>query len=187
VKEFTTAAGRRVYDGGGVMPDVVLPADYVSAFAVLLYGRGYIYDFVDAYMKKYPEKADPRSFRLPDEVYSEFVDFIEGKQVEYESETSKALKVLKSKAERELYSDKIGAELAALEERLKEDSRRDLQLYREQLSKIIESEIVQRQHYGRGVILHDIAGSDEIARAVELLRDRPRYDAIITSQDTQRK
>ena len=64
ITEFRTAAGRRVYDGGGVMPDVRVPAEYVSRFAYVVYGKGYIHDFVDGFMPAQPRPGDsPREFR----------------------------------------------------------------------------------------------------------------------------
>ena len=37
ISEFTTRAGRKVYDGGGVMPDIATDPEYISRFALTLY------------------------------------------------------------------------------------------------------------------------------------------------------
>lgn len=34
------------------MPDVRVPAEYVSRFAYVVYGKGYIHDFVDGFMRR---------------------------------------------------------------------------------------------------------------------------------------
>lgn len=187
VKEFSTANGRKVYDGGGVMPDIKVPAEYISRFPILVYSKGYIEDFVDDYLKRNPEPVDPAAFKLSDETYGEFVEFMQDKDMDYESETSAALKTLKQKAERELYYDKIKDAVSDMEKSLLEDKTGDLQLYKEQLSSLIEDDIVLRQHYRRGVIRHTLQEDKEVAAAVELLNDTQKYNVIITSQDTERK
>ena len=41
IKEYKTVAGRKVYDGGGIMPDVRLDPNYTSIFTMSLYAKGY--------------------------------------------------------------------------------------------------------------------------------------------------
>ena len=187
VKEFKTANGRKVYDGGGVMPDVKVPAEYISRFAVLAYSKGYVEDFVDEYLRRNPEPVDPETFKLSDDDYADFVEFMKDKDMDYESETSLALKTLKQKAERELYYDKLKNAIDEIEANLLENTEGDLQLYRDQLTSLIEEDIIMRQHYRRGVIRHTLVDDKEVAAAIDLLNDPARYAEIITSQDTDRK
>lgn len=187
VKEFTTAGGRKVYDGGGVMPDVKVPADYLSAFTVLAYAKGYIEEFVDAYLRANPDKVDPETFSLGDEGYEEFVKFMRDKDMEYESETLETLNTLKEKAEQELYYDKIKDAVAQIEAELKDDKESDLKLYKSQLTNLIEDNVILRQHYKKGLIRRDIARDKEVKEAVRLLSDPAEYRRIVTSQDTERK
>ena len=42
INEFYTKGGRKVFDGGGVMPDVILAPEYVSRFAYIVYNENYI-------------------------------------------------------------------------------------------------------------------------------------------------
>ena len=37
--------GRKVYDGGGIMPDERIDPEYISRFAMTLYAMGYVDDF----------------------------------------------------------------------------------------------------------------------------------------------
>lgn len=187
IKEFTTRNGRKVYDGGGVMPDVKLPADYASRFAMIVYGRGYIDDFVDEYMKRNSKPVDMISFKLTDKDYNDFVAFMQDKDIEYESESKQALKKLRDNATREKYIDNISAQLDKIEQGLKDDKQSNLQLYRKELSDIIEDAIILRSHYSQGVAQHRIQRDNDIKAAIELLNDKSRYQKIITTQDTERK
>jgi carboxyl-terminal processing protease len=76
ISEFTTRGGRRVYDGGGIVPDVKIDPEYVSRFAVALYTQGYVEDWADEYMRKHHnESIDVDSFSITDEDYAEFCRF----------------------------------------------------------------------------------------------------------------
>lgn len=187
VKEFATAGGRKVYDGGGVMPDVRMSADYLSTFTVLTYANGYIEEFVDTYLRANPDVVDAQTFSLSDEAYEEFVRFMKDKDMEYKSETLKTLNTLKEKSEQELYYDKIKDAVAQIETELKDDKERDLKLYKPQLTDLIEDDIILRQHYRKGLIRRDISDDKEVKEAIRILSDPTEYNRIVTSQDTERK
>lgn len=187
ITEFATRNGRKVYDGGGVMPDVKLPPEYISLFTAITYGRGYIDDFGDEYTRLNPEPVDPETFAVDDRIYNRFVQFMEDKDVEYQSQTKKALADLKDKAQRELYYDQIKDQLAAIESSLRDDKQSSLELYRKQLSELIEDDLIRRHHYARGVTQSKLKDDKELAEAIRLLQDPQRYRQIVTSQDTERK
>lgn len=188
ITEFETAGGRKVYDGGGVMPDVRLPADYVSRFAYIVYGRGYIYEFVDRYMRENAGKEIlPGTFAITDADYEEFAAFMEGRDVEWESETKRALAVLKGSAESERYMEAIAPYVEAIEANLADHVGSGLRLYRQELTELIENEIILRTSYNTGVIRHNLGKDKDIQAAADLLADGARYREILASRDTERK
>lgn len=187
ITEYATSNGRKVYDGGGIMPDVKVAPEYVSLFTVIAYQRGYIDDFGDEYTRRNPQPIDIETFTVNDRIYNEFCKFMEDKDVEYQSQTIRALADLKDKAQRELYYNDIKDELAAIESRLKDDKKSSLELYREQLSELIKDDLIRRHYYARGVTQAKLKEDRELAEAIALLQQRERYDRIISSQDTERK
>ncbi len=58
ISEFSTRAGRKVYDGGGVMPDIATDPEYISRFALTLYALGFVEDFGDDYTRRQSGSAD---------------------------------------------------------------------------------------------------------------------------------
>ncbi len=187
INQFTTLAGRKVYDGGGIMPDIVTPADYISRFTMMAYGLGYLDDFADEYARRYREPVDVDNFRLSDADYELFMEFMEDKPMEYSSETAAALRLLKERAEKELYYERIGGEIERIADLMQDDKRGNMLLYRDQIREIIESNIVLRQYYQQGAVRHSLSSDEEVARAVEVLSDPVRYRHIVTEQDTRRR
>lgn len=188
IREFRTANGRRVYDGGGVMPDLKTDtAGYLSGFSVALYAKGYIEDFANEYYKRHRTPVEIGTFRLTDADYADFTAFMADKEIGFESETQQALAQMREKAEREKYLDRISDDLDAISDKIRENRTDDLARFREEISRLIEDEIVLRYHYSQGVIQHKIGQDKELRQAVALLSDRARYREILSSQDTSRK
>lgn len=187
IREFTTLAGRKVYDGGGIMPDVRIEPEYVNRFAMTLYLLGFIDDFGDHYVRRHPDRTiDVRNFTLSDEEYEEFVRFMADKEVPYESETRRALEALQKAAQNERH-DSIRSRAEVLAQTLQDDTQTNLRTYRDEITDLIENDLVLRQHYAAGVVEHNLPQDTEVTRAIELLRDPTEYRRILTEQDTARK
>lgn len=187
ISEFATRAGRKVYDGGGIMPDIRTEPEYISRFAATLYALGFIEDFGDEYTRRQPEApANLKDFSITEADYADFAAFMQDKQVPYESDTRRALKTLREAAENDRFGE-VTEQIERMEADLKDDTQTNLETYRKQIVASINRDIVQRHGYMAGVIAHSLADDKEVARAVEALRDTAEYRRITTEQDTERK
>ena len=187
IREYRTAAGRRIYDGGGIMPDLRTEPEYVSRFAATLYALGFIEDFGDEYIRRHGYRPlDPGTFRITDADFADFVAFMEDKEVPYESETRRALQLIREAAQNDRFKE-IEQQLETLEKGLHDDTRTNLETYREQIAESITGDIVQRHAYTAGVLRNALPSDREVQRAVELLRDTTEYRRILAEQDTERK
>ena len=187
ISEFTTRAGRKVYDGGGIMPDIRTEPEYISRFAATLYAMGFIEDFGDEYTRRNPAQTiDVRTFSISDDDYADFAEFMKDKKVPYESDTRRALKALKKAADEDLFDD-LKARFEKVEAELKDDTQTNLETYREQVIEAINNDIVMRHAYQAGVIEHSLPGDAEVARAVGVLENPEEYARITSEQDTPRK
>lgn len=74
---FRTEAGRTVFGGGGITPDVVVKGEPLSRFAAMLYARGTFFEFAVDYRAKHSEI--PRDFQVTDAVRDEFFKFVDGR------------------------------------------------------------------------------------------------------------
>lgn len=187
VSEFATRAGRKVYDGGGIMPDIRTEREWVSRFAATLYALGFIEDFGDEYMQRHrDEQIDIRTFALSDEEYEAFKRFMQDKEVPYESDTRRALKLLEEAAEKDRFAE-LKDRFAQMEAALEDDTASNLETYRREVVEAIENDIVLRHAYAAGLIARSLVDDREAARAVEVLRDSAEYARITREQDTPRK
>lgn len=187
ITEYTTRAGRKVYDGGGVMPDITTEPQYISRFAMTLYALGFIEDFGDEYMRRNPRQTiDVKSFSITDSDYADFAEFMKDKKVPYESDTRRALKALKKAAEDDRFAE-LRDKFEKVEAELKDDTQTNLETYRKQVVEAINNDIVMRHGYQAGVIEHSLPGDREVTEAIGILDNPAEYARITREQDTKRK
>ncbi len=187
ISEFSTRAGRKVYDGGGIMPDIRTEPEYISRFAMTLYAMGFIEDFGDEYTRRNPgQDIDIRTFSISDQDYADFAEFMKDKKVPYESDTRRALKALKKAADEDLFAD-LKEKFEKVEAELKDDTQTNLETYREQVIGTINNDIVMRHGYQAGVIEHSLPEDTEVLRAIDILNNPQEYNRITSEQDTARK
>ncbi len=187
IKEFKTTRGRKVYDGGGIMPDKKVEPKYISSFAVTLYLMGVIEDFGDDYIRRNGSKPiDVKSFSITDEDYADFVKLAMEKDIPYKSESRAALEKLRKSLAKERNTS-LDEALATIDKGLNDDKRSNLETVRKEIEEQINQNIVLRYAYASGVIANSLAGDEEVQEAVKLLADKTEYERITTKQDTQRK
>ncbi|MBO5018063.1 MAG: S41 family peptidase [Alistipes sp.] len=186
ITEFRTAGGRKVYDGGGIVPDVKVDVEYVSRFALTLYSMGYMEDWADEYMRRHhDEEIDIRTFSLTDEDYADFCRFIEERDVPYESETRRALTELEKAVKNDRYNASLDKAVEALKKLVKDDKMSNMQNYREQIMEALTAAIVLRHAYSEGVVEYTMVHDDLIDQAVELLLNSEEYNRILREQDLE--
>ncbi len=78
LEKFYTDAGRVVYGGGGIRPDIEIEQDFLGDFEVAVERDGALFSFAIDYASKHPElKAD---LQVTDEVFREFATFLKGRE-----------------------------------------------------------------------------------------------------------
>ena len=184
ISEFHTRGGRKVYDGGGIVPDVKIEPEYVSRFALTLYAMGYMEDWADEYMRKHHDEViDVRTFCLTDEDYADFCRFVEERDVPYESETRRALTTLEKAAENDRYDESLKEAIATLKGLIKDDKMSNMQTYREEIEEAITADVILRFAYSEGVMENSAANDAMVEQAVELLLNSAEYARILREQD----
>ncbi len=138
-----------------------------------------IFDFVTGWLQENQEIASPEIFRLTDTDYAKFREFVKKKDFKYDQLSERSLEQLRSMMQFEGYMDVASAEYKALEAKLQPDLDRDLELFGEQIRKMIESEIVQRRYYKKGVLIHQLSDDKVFDKALELLRTPDSYHSLI--------
>ncbi len=182
ITAFKTRNGRKVYDGGGVNPDVHIKAKSISKIAQSLENKGYIFDYATLYRRTHASLVPAQEFRLSQAEYQAFVQWLSDKTYDYTTDTEKELEELKKIAKDEQYLSRIEKELETLKGELAHNKQEDLEAFKGEVSKLLEDEIVTRYYYQKGRIQHSLSVDQEIAKALEILKDKDKQQAILTGK-----
>ena len=175
ISEFSTRAGRKVFDGGGVVPDIKVEQEELSRLAIELVTRFTIFDFATQFAAKTPTIPQPEEFVITGDIYNDFAAFVKSNNFQYDSETEKAFEQLVQTAKEEKYFDVAGEKFSLLEASLKPDLDKDLQLFRKEISDLLKDEIVGRYYYQKGAIRATIKADPDILKAREVLNNQGEY------------
>lgn len=180
ISEFTTKKGRKVYDGGGVVPDVKIEPDQLSNLSIALITRYLIFDFATQFSNKNESIASPEEFKITDDIYSQFTAFVKENKFEYESESKEILEELVKSAKEEKYFGLAETEFEALKTKLEPNLDKDINQFSEEIKELLEDEIVSRYYYQKGAIRAAINDDKGILKAIETINSSTAYAAYFT-------
>jgi carboxyl-terminal processing protease len=181
ISKFKTKGGRLVYDGGGINPDVIDSMDVYNQLSMYLYAKNLIFDFATDYTVRHKEKPAMNSYKIGDEEYGRFKEFVKNKGFEYETQSESELKKLISTAKAEKYYDLAAEEFAVLEKKLAHDDDRDLNNFRKEIEEVINEEVISRYYYQKGRISLSVETDTQVLKAVELLDEKGEIEKILVS------
>ena len=176
---FKTTAGRTVYDGGGVAPDVEVNDREIADITRLLLQKSYLFDYATRYRAEHPTIAPAREFKLADADYQKFVAFLQGKNISYSTDTEKSLTDLTKKVKDEKHYDDVKLELEALRKKVTVNKANDLQRFKPEIKELLEQEIVSRYYFEKGRTEAGFDDDPNILAAVAVLNDPNRYAALL--------
>jgi carboxyl-terminal processing protease len=175
--KFKTRNGRTVLDGGGVKPDVELPADTASGVVKALLDQYVVFDYCTEYLIKNPKMDSIELFRFMD--WAGFEQFVAKRNFSYESATEKEVKILKEKAASEGYSKELTGTLSELENRIKADKKTEMQRRKDDIIREIEVELAGRLYFDKGRVRMRLNRDEGVTAAVKLLNEPGKYKSIL--------
>lgn len=182
IKEFKTKNGRKVYDGGGVNPDITITPEEFSPISRALAGKRLLFDFATDFRLKNPTIAPAAEFKVTDAIFNDFKKFIANKEYDYTTDSEKALKELMESAEKENYFNAIETEYKQLKQKMMHDKNADLEKSKEEISRLLADEIVSRYYYQKGRIENGLSSDPEVKKALEVLNNKSLYNDVITGK-----
>lgn len=176
---FKTLNGRTVYDRGGIDPDVVVEPEEFSNIAYALAEKYLAFDYASYFYKTHPTILPAGQFVVTDEIYNDFLTFLQGKEYDYKTQSEEALETLKSNAEKENYFDAIKPEYEALKVKMMHDKQADLTKYKGQIKQLLRAYIIPRYYYQKGRIESSLIDDPCVKKAVEVLGTSSTYKGLL--------
>lgn len=185
--EFTTAAGRKVRDGGGITPDVTIKADTMSNLHYYLFIGHHIADFATEYASRHDTIASVADFYLTDADYDDFKAFLARRDFKYDKMSSKQLSQLRELMTFEGYMDDNSRQLLdSLSQSLSHNVNKDLDTFRKGIEQSLTQEIVTRYYYQRGAIAVGLRDEPVSQEAIAILTSPERYRNILSPEEKRK-
>ncbi len=179
---FKTTHGRVVYDGGGIDPDIKTEAKEAHLLTQILFEKGFLFDFAAQYAHNHPQPVDSRTFNLTNEDYQQFISWMKDKNYAYKSYLEFELQQFTEEAKKEKYYGDLKNQLDLIQNRIAENKRNELMLYRDEIKMLLEEEIVSHYHLEKGSIEASFKYDNDIKTASGLLHDAAQYKKLLNLQ-----
>lgn len=113
---FRTKGGRKVLDGGGVTPDILIVPDSGDAPVKALLDNYVVFNYVTKYIQTHPTIAKAEDFKFTD--FEDFMKFVESNNYPFETNSEKELKELEADAKSDEFLKILQPDLTALKNKI---------------------------------------------------------------------
>ncbi len=175
---FKTKKGRIVYDGGGILPDVVLENTKTSKIAEALQKNEGIFKYATYYYYKNPTLGD-KIPTIGDAEIEDFKTFLKNEKIALDTETELALKNTFEKAKDENVDSAIRAEYQQLLLALQKSEETLIDKNKKEIKNLILDELIKRYQYKEGLYQYYIKNNFEIKKSIDVLNDISQYNSIL--------
>ena len=179
ISAFNTKNGRVVYDGGGITPDITVESKPLAPITLRLIKKVLLFDYALVYHSRHDSILPAKLFKLSDAEYQHFISWLSDKEYDYETKVENTLELLVIQAKKEKYYDDIKNQIESLKKQVKHNKETDLQKFKEEVSELLEEEIVKMYYLQKGVVEASFDNDLCIQAALELFNDPERYDNIL--------
>lgn len=176
--DFTTRNGRKVQDGGGVLPDIEIATVKTNDLTMALLQNNVIFDYATNYYFNHNlENVD--NFKFTNSDFNDFKAFVRQSNFSFETKAEKAIKTALSGEENDFLGQEVKDSYKTLLANIQKGKISALDKYQNEIQKNLEDEIVKRYFYRNGLYQYYLNNDDAILAATELLGNNNKYQSIL--------
>lgn len=172
---FSTRDGRKVRDGGGIIPDIDCKDERGAEITYDLMDSLYFFEYANQYYRKHEKIAPVADFKLSDADYADFLAYVKSRGFSYVSPSKKVLEKLKEAMQKDNFTTSAKLELSALENKLDRSLDENFVTFRDEIELMLSTEIVSRYYFQKGELQQSLKFDPCLKRSVEVLKDLDLY------------
>lgn len=176
--DFTTRNGRKVQDGGGVLPDVEISSAKTTSLTKALLQDHVIFDYATKYhyQKSLDNLAD---FAFTESDFEAFKIYVSQSDFSFETHTEKALKAAIDGKDKDIFGPAVNENYKTLLLEINKSKISGLDKFQKEIQKNLEDEIIKRYFYREGLYDYYLNHDEAILAATELLANPTKYTGIL--------
>ena len=175
---FKTKNGRKVFDGGGVFPDVLVGSNKISPITTAIVTNDLIFDYATNYYYNH-EFDDINNLKLTDKDFSDFKNYLNINNFSFETDTEKALKKAFETAKKEELNDDIENDFNTLISNLNTSKTNVIDENKDYLLELLTEDIVKRYVYREGLYEYFEMHDTKIKKATDILSNPTTYQGYL--------
>ena len=176
-QEFTTRNGRKVWDGGGVMPDITINSLKTNSLIDALEGNNIIFDFSTNFYYDH-SFGSVDDFVFSDSDYTAFKQYAQQQNFTFQTKTEELLEQ-SINADDSMLGPEVQEKYKDLLLAVNRGKINALDTYKNEIKKNLEDEIIRRYFYRDGLYKYYLSHDDAILTAQALLADNNKYSSIL--------
>ncbi|HFS67777.1 MAG TPA: S41 family peptidase [Flavobacteriia bacterium] len=176
---FRTLNGRKVYDGGGVEPDIKIERPEKTIATKALFKSDAIFNFAKSYIENQAELENPKDFTFSDSDYLQFLEYLKQKDTTFITETESEFNKAFKKAKENHFDASINQNYLALMQNIKTAKIKDLEINKEAIKEYLSDEILKQRFYKKGMYINKFTHDPVIKNATRLLHNDNKYSKIL--------
>ncbi|WP_419213177.1 S41 family peptidase [Maribacter sp. X9] len=176
--DFSTRNGRKVQDGGGILPDIEVATVQTNDLTLALLQNNVIFDYATDYSYK-NNLESVSDFKFTDADFNAFKNYVKNSNFSFETKAEKAIKNALSGEENDFLGEDVKDSYKTLLVNIEKGKINALDKYQSEIQKNLEDEIVKRYFYRDGLYKYYLNHDDAILAATELLDNSVKYNATL--------
>ena len=175
---FKTRKGRPVFDGGGILPDIVMDETKLNPISEALQQNDALFNFATDYYYRNPSLGEKIPV-LSDADYTAFKQFLKKEDFSLDTETQKALKKTYELAQNEGIDESIKAEYNQLTAAVQRSEDILINKYQKEIKNLMVDELILRYQYREGLYKYYLKSNAEIKKATTVLNNPLEYKKVL--------
>lgn len=176
---FYTVAGREVYGGGGIVPDVESERDYWDPITINMRRQSMFFDFASAYLADHPDGNE--TIEVTSDIVEAFREFVKEREFDYKTALQVALEEFQETVDDEERTELFAGQIEKMNELIAEDKADDFDESIDDIKLGIRRELVshiggEKARYEQYILPTD----PTVAQAVRILSNDKEFTRILT-------
>lgn len=173
-RSFQTKNGRTVFDGQGIMPDILLEGRDESRAEAAMLQNNHFFFFVNQLLA-----GDNSESELPDDLFDQFVSYLDKNEFDYETPADRSLKQLQENT-RFFDDERAFNEQVKVLKKLANDRKwEDLQASRLYIEEEIRKEWIAQREGTVARYKYQLQSDEAVLKALELMDDSDLYQSVL--------
>ncbi|WP_276368973.1 S41 family peptidase [Chryseolinea sp. H1M3-3] len=177
--EFKTKRGRKVFDGGGLDPDIKIDDEYVAITSALI-NEGLVFDFASRYCAENPTIPELKSFQLTEKDFNDFIMFVKNQQFAYTTPLEDDIEKLMETAKKERYDELLNSELNGLLNKVQSSKSSDIKKYKPEIMEVLREQIGFHYNLYEGQAEVSLQHDAAILEGRKILKDSVTYNKLLS-------